>query len=64
MEEPMTTWKEKLAANVRGKLRGNPARWAAIAAGAGLSAGLLGRFLRSRARRRHGPAVVIIEATR
>jgi len=60
MEEPMTTWKEKLAANVRG----NPARWAGIAAGAGLSAGLLGRFLRSRARRRRGPAVVIIEVAR
>jgi hypothetical protein len=57
-------WKENIAANVRGKLRGNPARWAGIAAAAGLGAGLLGRLLRHRARRRRGPTIVIIEAAR
>src|SRR3954453_2203888 len=43
-------------------LRGNPAKWAGIAAGAGLGVGLLGRFLHHRAHHRHMPAVVIIEA--
>lgn len=43
-------------------MRGNPAKWAGIAAGAGLGIGLLGRFLQHRAHGRHMPAVVIIEA--
>jgi hypothetical protein len=62
MEEPTTTWTEKIAVDVKSKLRGNPVRWTGIAAGAGLGAGLLGRFLRHRARRRRGSAIVIIEA--
>jgi len=47
---------------VNDSMRGNPAKWAGIAAGAGLGIGLLGRFLQHRAHRRHMPAVVIIEA--
>ena len=43
-------------------LRGNPAKWAGIAAGAGLAIGLAGRFLQRRANARHMPAVIIIEA--
>jgi hypothetical protein len=58
------SWTEKVAASVRNKLREHPARWAGIAAGAGLGTGLLGRFLRHRTRRRRGPAIVIIEAAR
>ena len=44
------------------KLRSNPAKWAGIAAGAGLGVGLLGRFLHHRAHHRQLPAIVIIEA--
>jgi ElaB/YqjD/DUF883 family membrane-anchored ribosome-binding protein len=43
-------------------MRGNPAKWAGIAAGAGLGIGLIGRFLHHRAQHRHMPAVIIIEA--
>jgi hypothetical protein len=43
-------------------LRGNPAKWAGIAAGAGLGIGLIGRFVHHRAYHRRMPAVVIIEA--
>lgn len=43
-------------------IRTNPARWAGIAVGAGLGIGLIGRFLKHRARDRRMPAVVIIEA--
>jgi ElaB/YqjD/DUF883 family membrane-anchored ribosome-binding protein len=43
-------------------LRGNPTKWAGIAAGAGLGIGLIGRFLHHRAHHRHMPSVVIIEA--
>ena len=46
----------------KNSLRGNPAKWAGIAAGAGLGVGLLGRFLHHRSHSRHMPAVVIIEA--
>jgi ElaB/YqjD/DUF883 family membrane-anchored ribosome-binding protein len=43
-------------------LRSNPAKWAGIAAGAGLGIGLIGRFVRHRAHQRHMPQVIIIEA--
>jgi ElaB/YqjD/DUF883 family membrane-anchored ribosome-binding protein len=70
------TWKEKLVAIPRSikprvnamtmkandRMRGNPGKWAGIAAGAGLAIGLVGRFLQHRTRNRHVPAVIIIEA--
>jgi ElaB/YqjD/DUF883 family membrane-anchored ribosome-binding protein len=70
------TWKEKLAVMPRSikqrvnamtmkandSMRGNPAKWAGIAAGAGLGIGLIGRFLHHRAHHRHVPTVIIIEA--
>jgi hypothetical protein len=43
-------------------LRGNPTKWAGIAAGAGLGIGLIGRFVHHRTHHRRMPAVVIIEA--
>ena len=51
-----------MATKANESLRGNPAKWAGIAAGAGLGVGLLGRFLHHRSHNRHMPAVVIIEA--
>src|SRR4051812_21073515 len=55
-----------IALNAKSSLGANPAKWAGIAAGAGLGVGLIGRFLHHRAHRRahhrRMPAVVIIEA--
>jgi ElaB/YqjD/DUF883 family membrane-anchored ribosome-binding protein len=76
MEIQTTSWKEKLAAMPRSikprvnamtmkandSMRGNPPKWAGIAAGAGLAIGLAGRFLQRRANARHMPTVIIIEA--
>lgn len=79
MEIQTTSWKEKIAAMPRSikprvnamtlkandSMRGNPAKWAGIAAGAGLAIGLAGRFLHHRAQQnRHVPTVIIIEAAR
>jgi ElaB/YqjD/DUF883 family membrane-anchored ribosome-binding protein len=47
---------------VNDSMRGNPAKWVGIAAGAGLGIGFLGRFLQHRAHQRHMPAVIVIEA--
>jgi ElaB/YqjD/DUF883 family membrane-anchored ribosome-binding protein len=75
MEIQECAWKEKVAAIPRSisprmkammktndRMRGNPAKWAGIAAGTGLAIGLAGRFLQRRANARHMPTVVIIEA--
>lgn len=43
-------------------MRTNPLKWAAIATGAGLVIGLIGRLLRMRAKRAR-PELVIIDAT-
>ena len=51
-----------MATKANDRMRGNPAKWIGIAAGAGLGIGLLGGFLQRRASHRHMPAVVIIEA--
>jgi len=71
------TWKEKLAAmpgrikprvnamtmKANDSMRGNPSKWAGIAAAAGLGVGLIGRFLHHRRQQnRHVPTVIIIEA--
>ncbi|MEA2339014.1 MAG: hypothetical protein QOE82_3021 [Thermoanaerobaculia bacterium] len=64
-EEKLAEVKPRLNAmsmKANDSLRGNPAKWAGIAAGAGLGLGLMGRFLRHRAKVRRMPAVVIIEA--
>jgi len=47
--------------SVQRSMRGNPAMWAAVATGAGFAAGVAGRLLRHRLRRRSLPAVVVIE---
>jgi ElaB/YqjD/DUF883 family membrane-anchored ribosome-binding protein len=44
------------------RMRGNPAKWAGVAAGAGLGIGLLGRFLQHRKQKRRVPTLLIIEA--
>ena len=49
-------------AKVQSNLRGNAAKWAGIAAGAGLVLGITGRYLRRRARLRALPDLVIVEA--
>jgi hypothetical protein len=51
-----------LSMKANDNLRSNPAKWAGIAAGAGLGVGLIGRFLHHRAQNRRVPAIVIIEA--
>lgn len=44
---------------VRQSMRTSPAKWAGLAAGAGLAMGLLGRL--AAARRKHRPMLVVIE---
>ena len=51
-----------ISLKAKSSLGANPAKWAGIAAGAGLGVGLIGRFLQHRAHHRRVPAVVIIEA--
>ncbi len=49
--------------NVQKQLRSDPLKWGGIAAAAGLGLGLLGRYLRYRAKVKKRPAFYIIEET-
>lgn len=67
MNERIGTLKTQMSSvstRVNGNLRGNPTKWAGIAAGAGLGIGLIGRFLHHRSHHKHDglPAIVIIDA--
>ena len=46
---------------VQQELRRDPMKWAGVAAGGGLGLGLLGRYLRHRARARKRPRLFVIE---
>ena len=49
-------------ASMQHDVRSNPAKWAGIMTGAGIGLGLVGRYLRHRARVNRMPHLVIIEA--
>ena len=54
---------EQAKGGVQRTLRAKPALWTGIAAGAGFVAGIAGRILRRRLRRRAVPAVIVIQAS-
>lgn len=53
---------EGLKVKAAGSMHSRPAKWAGIAAGAGLGIGLLGRLLQRRSRNKKVARLVIVEA--